>query len=262
MSYGRLVVCLGLGACAAGGAEGEWVVETWGESYIEEEVPSEVFADGCSVVYDTFLVSMGPVALVDGGGSAVADLGPAQVFDLASPGPTPMGSVPVPPDHYSAVRVRVAPDAAATDGSATDDPVAELLAAGASVLVAGDLSCDASTVRFRWSFDASTTYLCEPTDLTIPAGGSDATQLTIHGDHLFYDGLENDDAVVRGQAVIDADGDGDGEVTLVELDAVSIPALGYDVGEYGDVLTLRAFVSHLTRTLVHVDGEGECRIAF
>lgn len=260
MSCRKIVICLGLSACGAG--DGEWVVETWGEEYIEQGLPSEIFDDGCSVVYDTFLVSMGHRALIDGSGTEVGDLGPAQVFDLVVPGPVPMGAVAVPADHYSSVSLVIAPDPDATAGSATDAQTAEIVAADASVLVDGELTCGTRAVHFRWAFDASTTYDCEPTDLTIPAGGADGTQITIHGDHLFYDGLENADAVVRGQAVVDADGDGDGEVTLAELDAVSIPALGYDVGEYSDVLTLRAFVSHLTRTIGHIDGEGECRVDF
>ena len=97
-------------------------------------------------------------------------------------------------------------------------------------------------------------------NLTIPAGGEDTTQITIHGDHLFYDGLEDPDAAVRGRAVLEADADDDGEITLAELEAVSIPALGYAVGQHSDVLTLRDFIGHLTRTIGHVDGEGECRV--
>lgn len=256
----KTLVCLGLAAC--GGGEGQWTVETWGEEYIEQGLPSEVFDDGCSLVYDTFLVSMTTRELVDGSGTVVGDIGPSQVYDMVVAGPTPMGAVAVPADHYSSVVVEIAPDPDAEAGSATDAQVAELVDAGASVLVDGVLTCGASDVHFRWTFDAATTYACEPPDLTIPAGGTDTTQITIHGDHLFYDGLENADAVVLGQPVVDADSDGDGEVTLAELNAVSIPALGYDVGEYSDVLTLRQFVSHLTRTIGHIDGEGECRVDF
>jgi hypothetical protein len=73
--------------------------------------------------------------------------------------------------------------------------------------------------------------------------------LAIHGDHLFYDGLENPDAVVRGVAIAEADADADGTVTLDELDAVHVAGLGYEVGQYSDVTTLGEFVTFLTRTL-------------
>jgi hypothetical protein len=230
-----------LAACAG---EGTWTVETWGEEYIEQGIPADVFADGCSVVYDEFVVSMASVELADGGGAVVGAFEDATSFDVVAPGPTPMGEIAVPADHYSSVRVEVAPVAAA------------------SVRVDGTLTCPTGSSRFRWTFAESTTYHCEPADLTIPAGGSDATQLTIHGDHLFYDGLENPDAAVRGTEILAADADADGEITLDELDAVSIPALGFEVGQFSEVLTLRQFVSHLTGTLVHVDGEGECRVDF
>jgi hypothetical protein len=250
------VVCLALVAC--GGAEGTWTVETWGEEYIEQQIPADVFADGCSVVYDEFVVSMAKVALLDGNGEVVGDLGGPMLYDVVVAGPTAMGTANVPADHYSSVEVSVAPASDAAVATATEDQAAEL--AGASVLAAGTLSCAAGEASFRWTFAESTTYACEPGDLTIPANGEDHTQVTVHGDHLFYDGLENADAAVRGEAILAADADADGEITLDELDAVSVPALGYEVGQYSDVLTLRQFVSHLSRTLAHIDGEGECRV--
>ncbi len=54
------------------------------------------------------------------------------------------------------------------------------------------------------------------------------------------------------------DGDGDGQVTLAELEAVDIAPLGYTVGKFGEVRDLRQFVTHLTTTLGHIDGEGHC----
>jgi hypothetical protein len=131
-----------------------------------------------------------------------------------------------------------------------------------AVQVEGTLTCGGEDKLFRWAFDEHTVYDCAPSDLTVPVGGEDSTELTVHGDHLFYDGLENPDAAVRGEALLEADTDGDGEIALGELEAVSVPALGYEVGRYSDVLDLRSFVSHLTRTLVHVDGEGECLVDF
>jgi hypothetical protein len=234
-------ICLLLGACDE---QGDWVVETWGEEYIEQGIPADVFADGCSAVFEEFVVSMASVELRDGGGATVGDLGDPITNDVVVPGPTPLGAVTVPADHYSSVWVVVAP----TTGSA--------------VLVDGTLTCAGDSAHFRWTFDEHTQYQCEPEELTIPSGGTDETQLTIHGDHLFYDGLENPDAAVRGTEILAADANGDDEITLEELDAVSIPALGFEVGQYSDVLTLRQFVSHLTRTIVHVDGEGECRVDF
>jgi hypothetical protein len=224
---------------AACGGQGDWAVLTWGEDYIERQIPAEAFEDGCSASFDTFSVSFARRELLDGNGEVAGELATGEAHDLTVPGPVSMGTVSVLADHYSRVLVEVD-----------------------SVQVEGTLACGGTDKHFRWAFDEPTVYDCAPEDLTIPAGGEDHTELTVHGDHLFYDGLENTDAAVRGQPLLQADTDEDGEITLAELEAVSIPALGYDVGQYSDVLDLRAFVSHLSRTLVHVDGEGECLVDF
>lgn len=242
---------------AAGCAgEGTWEVETWGEAYIEEEIPTDAFADGCSVTFDRFQVVFQQVALVDGDGADVGALPGGQLWDVAAAGPHPMGELTVPADHYTAVRAVIGPDASATAKN-LDDPDA---GAGASVVAAGTLTCPSGVVSFDWSFTTTTAYACEPEDLTIAAGGSDASQLTVHGDHLFYDGLANDDAEVRGEAIRAADADANGEVTLAELAAVDVAGLGYQVGPYADVTDLAAFVTFLTRTLGHIDGEGHCQV--
>ncbi len=223
------------------GGTGDWVVETWGEDYIEEGMPESVFEDGCSVVYDRFEVGVSEVALLDGDG-AIAGSVPGARFEMTEPGPQTIGSVGVRATYYSTARFVV---------SSADD---------ASVHASGTLTCGGADKSFDWRFDTATTYLCEPADLTIPAGGEALTQLTIHGDHLFYDGLEDPDALVRGQAVFDADADADGAITQDELAAVSVATLGYAVGQYSEVTTLADFVSFLTQTLGHVDGEGHCQV--
>jgi hypothetical protein len=223
------------------GGTGAWVVETWGEEYIEQEIPASVFADGCAVTYDNFEVALAGASLLDGDGTAVGEL-PGATFDMVTPGPQAVGSVDVPATYYATARFQIA------------------ASTGPSVRSAGTLTCGGGSKTFDWSFTTATTYDCEPADLTIPAGGEATTQLTIHGDHLFYDGLENADAAVRGQAVFDADADGDGAVTQDELAAVSVATLGYSVGQYSEVTTLADFVTFLTQTLGHVDGEGHCQV--
>lgn len=225
--------------------QGTWTATTWGEDYIEVGIPAADFADGCEAVYDTFTVQLSDVALLDGDGEvagSVAGSVAGGAFEMTAPGPQDIGSVDVPATHYDTARFRVSP---------SDGP---------SVHAIGALTCGADTVTFDWEFDTDTTYLCEPADLTIAAGGEGLTQLTVHGDHLFYDGLEAEDAQVRGRAIVDADADADGVVTQAELAAVAVAPLGYTVGQYSEVTDLGAFVAHLTRTLGHVDGEGHCQV--
>lgn len=220
---------------------GDWVVSTWGEDYIEEGIPAADFEDGCAVVYDTFTVELTEASLLDGDGAVAGSVG-AGSFEMTEAGPQTVGSTPVAATHYDTARFVVSP------------------AGGPSVRAAGTLTCGAESVTFDWSFDTSTTYLCEPADLTVPAGGEAGTELTIHGDHLFYDGLENPDAGLQGQPIVDADADGDGAVTQDELAAVEVAGLGYAVGQYSEVTDLDAFITFLTRTLGHVDGEGHCQV--
>lgn len=252
------VICVATG-CAG---EGSWVVTIWGEEFIEQGIPAEVFADGCTVVYDEFLVVQRDRALLDGDDAVVGSLEGAQVYDLTQEGPIEMGRTLVPATHYALATVTIGPANGLTAGNANAEQVAELEAAQASIIAGGNLSCDDSSVYFRWIFSTETQYRCEPEDLTIPASGEDTTQITVHGDHLFYDGLENPEAQVKGLAILQADANGDGTVTLAELDAVSVASLGYDVGRYSEVTHLGEFVTFLTRTLGHVDGEGHCQVAF
>jgi hypothetical protein len=245
----------------AGCSPATWSLETWGEEFIEEGIPAADFEDDCSVVFDHFLIAVSDPALVGGAGSPVSELPSHTVWDVARPGPHVIGTSQVPATTYSRVDVTVGPAVAGSVSGNTSDEELTLMADGPwSVHVAGELTCGASTVAFAWGFDTSTTYLCEP-EFTLASGGAASTQFTVHGDHLFYAGLEDPEASVRGQALLDAD-DGDGDLTLTELRSVSLAALGdYDVGGASDVEDLAAFVEFLTTTIGHVDGEGHCGVA-
>jgi hypothetical protein len=231
-----------LGGC---GGEGTWTVEIWGEDYIEVGIPADDFADGCSVVFDRFELAVAEVALLDGDGAVVAEVEAEPTYDVTIAGPTLVGEAPAAATHYDTVRFSTPPSDAL---------------GGASMEIEGTLTCGEEAVSFSWSFDTDTTYLCEPEELTIPAGGEDGSMLTIHGDHLFYDSLDNPDAQLRGQAIVDADADLDGVVTQAELQAVGLASLGYDVGSWSEVTELEGFIAALTHTLGHIDGEGHCQI--
>ncbi len=247
----RLLPALLLVAC---GGDATWTPDTWGEDYIESGLPSDVFADGCSATYDHFYVRIAKATLVDGDDNEVAGIPEPLVFDMALPGPHPLPEVTAPAGFYDTARFAISPGTAAEGNT---DP-ADL--DGHAMRAVGTVTCGADTVSFDLSFDSDTTYDCEPEDLTLVRGQSVGSELTIHGDHLFYDGLENAYAQVRGQAWVDADADGDGVLTAAELAATPIAPLGYDVGSQGDVMDLFAFVEALTRSVGHIDGEGHCAV--
>lgn len=233
----RTAPVLLLTAC---GGTGEWKATTWGEDYIEVGIPAGEFEDGCNATFSTFEVEITEALLLDGNDEVAGDVGSGR-YDVTIEGPQDLGTADVKATFYDTARFTIAP------------------AGGDSVHAIGEVTCGMDTKSFDWSFDTSTTYDCEPEDLTIAANGTSTTELTVHGDHFFYDSLE-EDAVVRGQAIVDADADADGVVTLAELAAVDIAGLGYNVGPYSDVTNLEEFVVFLTKTLGHVDGEGHCQV--
>ncbi|MGE3673147.1 MAG: hypothetical protein AB7K71_25965, partial [Polyangiaceae bacterium] len=86
-------------------------------------------------------------------------------------------------------------------------------------------------------------------------------QLTIQGDHLFYDDLTAENADLRFNSMAAADTNSDGEVTREELAAVQLFDLtegSYGTGSASGVNTLDDFVEALTTTLGHFRGEGHC----
>lgn len=68
---------LGLVACGddSGGPSGERgsiTFTTWGEDYIEEEIPADIFADGYSITYSKFLVVLSNITVADEDGTVAA----------------------------------------------------------------------------------------------------------------------------------------------------------------------------------------------
>jgi hypothetical protein len=239
-----------LAACAG---DATWAPETWGEEYLERGIPAETFEDGCSATFEHFFVRVESADLVDADGAVVAGVSEAMAFDMSLAGPHPMPEVLAPAGFYDTARFVIASGDSAVAGNADH---AEL--DGHAVRAVGALTCGSDTVSFDLSFDGRTTYDCAPEDLTLSKSGPVTSQLTVHGDHLFYDGLENNDAVVRGQAWIDADANNDGTLTEDELRATPVAPLGYDIGSQGDVADLFAFTESLMQGLGHIDGEGHC----
>jgi hypothetical protein len=242
-----------------GCSQATWTLTTWGEDYVEQGIPAADFEDGCEVVYDEFLIVLSNPALRNGDGDPVSQLPVSRLFDLSQPGPHEVGSSVVRATTYARANVQVAPLLEQTVvGNATEAQLGRM--ESLSLVVSGTVTCGADAVEFAWAYDTETMYECQP-ELTLADGGEGTTEFTVHGDHLFYDGLENPDALLRGQAVVDADANDDGAVSRAELSGVQVAPLGlYDVGSYSDVVTLDDFIELLTQTVGHVDGEGHCQI--
>jgi hypothetical protein len=273
-----LAACVVLTGCgdddpAVGSGDGTARFETWGEEYIEQGIPASELEDGWSVTYSKFLVVIGDVYVADDELGSGGSLAQHRLLDLVTPGPHDLGETTgLVEGNWRRVSFRVAPMsvAAETHPSASADDAALMQAGGYSVYVEGSATDGTVTHTFRWGFTDDTRYEdCvdvnggqEVQGILVPDGAAVDVQLTIHGDHLFYDDLSSGDALLRFQNMADADADADGEVTLAELDAVQLADLPAEAGPYGvgagDVNTLGDFVRASTQTLGHFNGEGHC----
>ena len=261
----KSLLFLMLTAC---GGTGTLNLTTWGEEYIEQEIPSSVFVDGFSVRYSKFIVTIKDFTLAtQTGEKGMAQTTPAAI-DVTKAGPTQILEwTQVPAQKWDTVSYGIGPasDAVAIGQTSADD-VTAMKAAGASIWVEGALLKDGAQKTFSWSFDVDTHYAdCTNPDLgvgvTIVTGKTEDVQLTIHGDHLWYDDLQSAEAKVRGQAKWDADTNDDGVITQDELKAVSLTTLPidqYGTGGASSVKNLSDFVRALSRTVGHYRGEGEC----
>ena len=264
---------------AASGA-GTAAFTTWGEEYIEQEIPptadgETIVEDGYTIKYSRFLVAISEITISNQSGTNAAKQTGTVVFDMHEAGVKEVARFPnLSAKAWDRVSYAlVAPGADATLGAgATEDDKRVLVDAKAGVHVEGTISKGNVSKSFAWTFPTQTLFKeCkgevagkEEEGVVVTNGGTDTVQLTIHGDHLFYDDLQSLSAKVRCQAMVDADKDDDDVVTLDELAAVKLSdaakATGgtYGAGDVPNVNNLKDFVTSLTRTIGHYRGEGEC----
>ena len=263
-------------ACSSDDADGQGRVafSTWGEDYIEQEIPADEVEDGWTLRFDKFLITLGRVRVAETeGGAAAAEMPGFKLFDMVQPGVKPVVSFDaLPAKPYRFVSFEVAPATGDTElAGATDADKERMVAGGFSVFVDGAATKDGVEKTFAWGFTERSLYArCvgelagrSTEGVVVTNGGTDAPQITIHGDHLFYDDLQAEDAKVRFGSLAAADADGDGVITQAELAAVELASIPASEGTFGTgsvsgVHDLGAFVAALSRTLAHFRGEGEC----
>lgn len=253
------VLCLGAVGCSS--APGTLEIRIYGEDFIEKGIPAEEFSDGWAVTFEHFLVSVSRAEVAQGHGAAALAAPERRVYDLVVPS---MGrgalvaSGMVPGGSYDHVAYAIGPAATgATGGTGTDATLVQsMVGAGDAVRVAGKATRAGRTVAFEWAFTSTVVHACHTaSDVD---GGTSKAELTIHGDHLFYDDLVARAPNLAFELIAAADGNGDGQVTRDELAARDITREArYQVGSF-PVKNLWEFITHQVTTLGHIDGEGHC----
>jgi hypothetical protein len=275
--FGLFVLAAMALACSSDGDAGSGAVSftTYGENYIEKQIPASDVEDGWVITYDRFLVVLHDVAVADGDSAPVATMAVSRLFNHKVPGDKRVVDFRVPARAYDRVSYRIAPALAATTlGDGVTEADKQLMVSnGYAMYVEAAATKGGVTKTYAWGFQLDTVYdRCKgelagkETDGTVVTnGGTDVIQLTIHGDHLYYDDLQASEAKVRFDNIAAADANGDGVITLEELALVklaSFPIDGskgtYGTGSAAGINDLRAFVEALSRTVGHYRGEGEC----
>ncbi len=233
-------------------------------------IPASLLEDRWAITFSRFLLHVSGVRLA----SASAEHTLAvdhQVIDVkAFATPSSLGVVSgVAPGELDRVQYEfTAASERSTALNASETDVALMKSNRYSLYVEGTAQhATRGTITFRWGFGNSTRYsaCARPQGtpgITVAEGpATTIAQLTYHADHLFLDGIQNEDARLRFDAIAAADRNMDRVVTLDELAMVpmsSLPPGQYQVGTVPNINTLRDFVTALTATTGHLNGEGAC----
>jgi hypothetical protein len=269
----NIVVTLStLAGCGADDEAGRGTAEItiWGEEYIEAGIPAEAFEDGWSLQFDECLLMFGDIYAGDGAEDG-ARFGSTELVDLVKPGPHSVVTFELEAGAFGRFGYAIAPAASAgvLHETASDEQRERMLDGGYSIFVSGAATRDGLSKTFAWGFTNTTNYdecVSEVDGKEVPGivvvnGANEIVQITIHGDHFFYDDLASENAVPRFEAIAAADRDDDGEVTLAELSAVKLVSIAkgtYGTGSASRVDDLGAFVRALSSTIGHFRGEGHC----
>lgn len=260
--YSILLVQICLWGCTATSeetGEGTLSLELYGEDFIEQGIPSAEFADGYSVHFETFLINLGEVDVTFENGTTAFEAQQMRIWDLTSPGPVEVAQGISESGMIESARYKIAPaDEASIAGNVSDEERELMVQRGLSIYVEGTATRENTTKSFRWGFMTDTAYGPCAISEEMADEKTLKVEITIHGDHLYYDDAISEDPGLRFHDIALADSDGDGYVSQDELVGYDISGLEhYDVGNL-DIDNLWDFLSHMTTTLGHLNGEGHC----
>ena len=228
---------MSLGVMFAGGgcsdddpedAPKEVAVTVYGESFIEDGIPASEMDDGWAVAFTKFDVSVTDISVP---GASLNVSGPTDLAVPSDGAGHPLGTV------------------MATDA----DLIGTSFSLGQFVVAGVATSPTNETKSFDWTFDVPTRYTaCE-------LEGTDRFEITVHGDHLFFNSLVSTEPMVVFQSLANADINNDGIIAQTELTSTGIG--GFDSGSAGGIDNLWAWLEAQVGLAGHVNGEGHCDAA-
>jgi hypothetical protein len=238
---------------------GNLIVTVWGEEYIEESIPSSEFKDNWSISYSKFIVN------IESLNGADTDMDGIWGIDLTKSGPHTIFNGQAKATSVAPLSYSITQTSNESVNFNIESKDFELMKSeNYSVFVEGVARKDGSEIQFSWGFTSNTLYNeCHATGL-VGSDDSQPTQLTIHGDHLFYESLVDSQAGLRFQVIANADTNSDSIITKQELEDFSgleFTSLdNYDVPADSNIDNLWDYLSAQVTTIGHIDGEGHCNI--
>lgn len=267
-----------------GGGEGNLTVVLDAEETIPEGLASdptgtekEAIVDGYSAEFSRYIVSVGFADMAQTNGANRQQSSIVTVADYVNL-PTTLPTLDtfngIPTGQYSEFGY----DTPLIDASVvnvngvSDADVQNMIDNDLTYIIEGTLTADeGGSVEFLIEADVPSVYTdcgVEP-ELGVNVGSSSTASITIHGDHMFFNGFPADETDVERRAnwmTLVEDADQDGVLTKPDFEAATdvgtlFPSpeySGLNDGPAGAINNAWDFIRSQLGTQGHIDGEGEC----
>lgn len=288
---GVMGLVLTLGACGADVGTGTLTVTLSGEDGAREGFPVEedgatiAFADGWSLRFSKYLVSVGKLSIESTDGETGAASSDVFVADVSKSDPTLATFTELPARRWDRVsfELLVPPADAKRLGDVSAEDVLTMIDGGFSYWLEGEATRDDEKVTFAWGFSAETKNAdCTNGDdgtagVIVRPNSKTSAEITLHVEHLFWDALGAESAQLRFDAIAAlADANGHvptealaGQSLARPLDADGQPVRNaqgtpvvYDAGSVAlSEDNLRGFMTASMASQAHLNGEGLCTVS-
>ncbi|MEM8607288.1 MAG: hypothetical protein AAGF92_09285 [Myxococcota bacterium] len=291
MCAGLLVAAAGCGDDSSGGdgnvtinINPEDTITNGIDSCADTDEPDECIADGFSVSFSKYIISVGFVdmAQVDGANPQSSDaVAVAEFTNLSEAGSelTSFSGIPIGQYTEFAYQTPLITEETMNINQVSQDDIDNMIENNLTYIIEGQLTADedGSTIDFLIEADVQSFYTnCGEeggeAGINVSTSGTDA--ITMHGDHIFFNGFPADESGVTRLAFwmsLVEDIDEDGVLTQVDFEAATDIGTLYPSPPYSDlnggpledpVTNAWDFVISQLGTQGHLNGEGECEWSF